>query len=135
MIHRVICRIPMERVELFVGQKIGRQQGMTPTKPHEAKGMLEFGDASGHLSLCNLCRIPMERVVLFVGQKIDRQQGTTPTKPHEAKRNARNSHATTNEYPQNMHRSMTSYAAQHRLHHRNTFRRSKYPKATKKDAY
>ena len=83
--HRVICRIPMERAVLFAGQHIDRQQGLTPTKPHESKGMLEFADASGHLSLCNLCRIPMERAVLFVGQKIDRQQGMTPTKPHEAR--------------------------------------------------
>jgi hypothetical protein len=32
----------MQRVVLFVGQKIDRQQGMTPTKPHEARGMLEI---------------------------------------------------------------------------------------------
>ena len=39
---RLLLIVPMQRVVLFVGQKIDRQQGMTPTKPHEARGMLEI---------------------------------------------------------------------------------------------
>ena len=87
---RLLLIVPMQRVVLFVGQKIDRQQGTTPTKPHEAKGTLEIVTPrqTNILKICidrslrNQLSIVCTTVTLFVGQNIEGQPAKTLHRHH-----------------------------------------------------